>query len=91
MTLHRVNNPITEKTFLVALEAIDAMEENHQENVYCIIGDQSKDADAMRKLLKNKELINKELDDFDVEDIKWQIKLLDAMAEMRSWLPPSVK
>ena len=91
MTLHRVNNPITEKTFMTALQTIEDTEENHADNVYPLIGDMCKEADAMRALLKDKELINKEFDHHDIQDIKWQIELIEAMDEMRSWLPPSVK
>ena len=91
MTLHRVNNPITEKTFMTALQTIEDTEENHADNVYPLIGDMCKEADAMRKLLKNKELINKEFDHDDIKNIEWQIELIEAMDEMRSWLPTSVK
>ena len=93
MTLHSVNNPITKKTFMTALETLESTEENHADNVYPLIGDMCKEAGAMRALLKDRELINKEydFDHHDIQDIKWQIELLEAMAEMRSWLPPSVK
>ena len=89
MTLHSVNNPITKKTFMTALETLESTEENHADNVYPLIGDMCKEADAMRALLKDRELINKEFDHHDIQDIKWQIELIEAMDEMRSWLPPS--
>ena len=84
MTLHKVHNPITKKTFMVALQTIKDTEENHAYNVTPLIGDMSKDADAMRELLKDKELINKEFDHEDIQDIEWQIELIEAMAEMKS-------
>ena len=94
MTLHSVNNPITKKTFMTALETLESTEENHADNVYPLIGDMCKDADAMRTLLKDKELINdhshykviKDFDHHDIQDIKWQIELIEAMAEMKSLL-----
>ena len=86
MTLHKVHNPITKKTFMTALETIESTEENHADNVFPLIGDMCKEAGAMRALLKDKELINKEFDHNDIQDIKWQIELIEAMAEMKSWL-----
>ena len=88
MTLHLSSAflPITKKTFTVALQTIKDTEENHAYNVTPLIGDMSKDADAMRTLLKDKELINKEFDHDDIQDIEWQIELIEAMAEMKSWL-----
>jgi|TARA_X000001382_G_scaffold14564_1_gene9390 hypothetical protein len=87
MTLHLSSAflPITKKTFTVALQTIKDTEENHAYNVTPLIGDMSKDADAMRELLKDdKELINKEFDHEDIQDIEWQIELIEAMAEMKS-------
>lgn len=86
MTLHKVHNPITKKTFMTALETIESTEENHADNVFPLIGDMCKEAGAMRALLKDKELINKEFDHNDIQDIKWQIELIEAMDEMKSWL-----
>ena len=39
MTLHKVHNPITKKTFMTALETIESTEENHADNVFPLIGD----------------------------------------------------
>jgi len=87
MTLHLSSAflPITKKTFMVALQTIKDTEENHADNVSPLIGDMCREADAMRKLLKDdKELINKEFDHEDIQDIEWQIELIEAMAEMKS-------
>jgi hypothetical protein len=89
MTLHLSSAflPITKKTFMVALQTIKDTEENHADNVSPLIGDMCREADAMRKLLKDdKELINKEFDHEDIQDIEWQIELIEAMAEMKSLL-----
>jgi len=96
MTLHLSSAflPITKKTFMVALQTIKDTEENHAYNVSPLIGDMCKDADAMRTLLKDKELINdhshykviKDFDHDDISDIEWQIELIEAMAEMKSLL-----
>ena len=90
MTLHSVNNPITKKTFMTALQTIEDTEENHADNVYPLIGDMCKEAGAMRALLKDKSAVA-EFDHHDINDIKWQIELIEALDEMRSWLPSSVK
>ena len=89
MTLHLSSAflPITKKTFMVALQTIKDTEENHADNVSPLIGDMCREADAMRKLLKDdEELINKEFDHEDIQDIEWQIELIEAMAEMKSLL-----
>ena len=76
---------------MTALQTIEDTEENHADNVSPLIGDMCKEAGAMRALLKDKELINKEFDHDDIRNIEWQIELIEAMDEMRSWLPTSVK
>ena len=66
---------ISKKALFTALEAVELIEENHQDNVYCMIGDRCRNVDAMRELIENKELRDKELTSDDVLEIKWEIDL----------------
>ena len=77
---------ISKKALFTALEAVELIEENHQDNVYCMIGDRCRNVDAMRELIENKELRDKELTSDDVLEIKWEIDLLETLAEIKSIL-----